>query len=222
MSASDQDYLEGGAREAAMASELAYVRSLAEEGRDAPLVGGVHYVLWGGLMGAASLCAFLILTGVAPIRGVPVSAPWIVAGLIGWCASLLMRRVTGPKPGALTMGNRTAQAVWFAVGIFVTAFWVGLMIVHDDFTQYGVPRYFLFSLMFPVSFGVYGVAFYATATAARLSWLKGFALLSWGFSVAALFLMTSNYQFLLGAAGCFLCAGLPGLLLMRQEPKVIV
>ncbi|WP_375202069.1 hypothetical protein [Hyphococcus sp.] len=222
MSASDKDYLEGGRREAALASDLAYVRSLAEEGRDAPLVGGVFYFIWGGLMSAASLFAFLILTGVAPIGGVPVLAPWAVAGLIGWAASMFMGMRLGAKPGAFTMGNRTARAVWLAVGLFMTVFWLGLMIVHDDFTEFGVPSHFLFYLMFPVAFGVYGVAFYATATAARLNWLKGFALLSWGFAVAALFLMTSNYQFLLGAAGCFFCAALPGLILMRQEPKDII
>ena len=34
-----------------LVSELAYVRTLAEEGRDAPLIGGRYYVIWGGLMG---------------------------------------------------------------------------------------------------------------------------------------------------------------------------
>jgi hypothetical protein len=96
------------------------------------------------------------------------------------------------------------------------------MFAHDNFTALGVPPYFLFAMMFPVAFGVYGVAFYASAVAARLDWLKWFALLSWGFSIASLFLAGSDYQFLLGAAGSFACAALPGLLLMREEPKEIV
>lgn len=225
MNAGEKEYgaLSGGARdEAALASDLAYVRTLAEEGRDAPLVGGIYYLIWGGLMCAAALISYLILIGLLPVTGVPVLAPWLVAGVIGWAFSFWVGGRIGAKPGAFTMGNRTARAVWFAVGLFMTAFWIGLMIVHDDFAAYGVPRYFLFSLMFPVAFGVYGIAFFATATAARLDWLKGFALLSWGFSVAALFLMTSNTQFLLGAAGCFFCAAVPGFLLMREEPKDIV
>ena len=44
-----------------LASELAYVRSLAEEGRDAPLVSGVYYLLWGGLMTVAALIVFRVL-----------------------------------------------------------------------------------------------------------------------------------------------------------------
>lgn len=205
-----------------LASELAYVRSLAEEGRDAPLVSGAYYLLWGGLMTVAALIVFLVVIGVLPFGRAGVFGPWMVAGAVGWAASMWLGRRGGKKPGALTLGNRTASAVWFAVGVFMTAFWVALMFVHDDFTAYGVPRYFLFSLMFPIAFGVYGVAFFATAVAARLKWLKGFALASWAFSVASLFLLVSDYQFLLGAAGTFCCAVVPGALLMRNEPKDIV
>jgi hypothetical protein len=205
-----------------LASELAYVRSLAEEGRDAPLVGGIYYLLWGGLMGVAALIVFMVLSGVLALGLPGVFGPWIVAGVTGWAASMAIGRSGARKPGSLTLGNRTAQAVWFSVGVFMTLFWIALIFVHDDFTAAGVPAYFLFTLMFPVAFGLYGVAFFATAVAARLKWLKGFALLSWAFSAASLFLLASDYLFLLGAAGSFSCAALPGVLLMRSEPKDIV
>lgn len=205
-----------------LASELAYVRALAEEGRDAPLIGGFYYLLWGGLMGGAALISYLIAAGVVSFGRFGIFGAWIAAGLIGWAASFLSGRRTGAKPGALTIGNRTAQAVWFSVEIFMTVFWVAMIVAHDNFIALGVPHYFLFSMMFPVAFGVYGVAFYAGAVAARLDWLKGFAFLSWVFSIVSLFFAGSAYQFLLGAAGSFLCAALPGLLLMRNEPSEIV
>ncbi|GJL91698.1 hypothetical protein [Hyphococcus sp.] len=205
-----------------LASELAYVRALAEEGRDAPLVGGFYYLLWGALMGAAALMAFFMSSGAITLGPVNIYSVWITAGLIGWAASFLNSRRTGVKPGALTIGNRTAQAVWFSVGVFMTLLWIAIIFAHDNFTALGVPPYFLFSLMFPAAFGLYGVAFYASAVAARLDWLKWFALLSWGFSVISLFLSGSHYQFLAGALGSFVCAALPGMLLMREEPKEIV
>ncbi len=205
-----------------LASELAYVRALAEEGRDAPLIGGFYYLLWGGLMGAAALAAFLLATGAVSLGPVNIFSVWITAGLIGWAASLLHDRRSGAKPGALTIGNRTAQAVWFSVGVFMTLLWIAIIFAHDNFTALGVPPYFLFSMMFPAAFGLYGVAFYASAVAARLDWLKWFSLVSWGFSVACVFLAGSNYQFLAGAIGSLVCAALPGFLLMRDEPKEIV
>ncbi len=205
-----------------LASELAYVRTLAEEGATAPLVGGFYYVLWGGLMSAAALLVYAFAIDLLPAGRIGYFLPWIVAGVIGWVLSFTWGRRAAVKPGAMTIGNRTAQSVWFSVGVFMTLLWVTLMVVHDNFTAYGVPRYFLFSLMFPVAFGVYGVAFFATATAAKLLWLRWFAYLAWGFSVISLFLLTSPHQFLAGGVGCFATAALPGVLLMRREPGNIV
>ena len=205
-----------------LAGDLAYVRALAEEGRDAPLLGGAYYLLWGGLMGGAALVAFLGLVGVISLGRGGAFVPWAAAGVIGWIGSMMLARRHARKPGTFTLGNRTAAATWIAVGVFMTVFWIALIFAHDDFTDLGVPRYFLFYLMFPVAFGVYGVAFYATAVAARAGWLKIFAGLSWAFCIAALFLAGSVYQFLAGSLGCFVCAALPGFILMRGEPQEIV
>ncbi|WP_425410260.1 hypothetical protein [Hyphococcus sp.] len=210
------------ARSDDLASELAYVRSLAEEGATAPLVSGFYYLLWGGLMGAAALLVYAVAIGFIPAGTIGYFAPWMVAGLIGWAGSLAWGRKSKIKPGALTLGNQTANSVWFAVGVFMTILWIAFMIVHDNYTQFGVPENFLFTLMFPIAFGVYGVAFYATATAAKLPWLRWFACLAWGFSMLSLFLLGDDLQFLLGGTGCILTAALPGALLMRREPGDIV
>lgn len=205
-----------------LASELAYVRSLAEEGATAPLVGGFYYVLWGGLMGLAALVVYAFAIELLPAVRAGFFIPWVAAGIIGWVVSFAWGKRIDGKPGALTLGNKTAHSVWLAVGVFMTILWFALMFAHDDFTQFGVPEYFLFSFMFPVAFGVYGVAFFATATAAKLPWLRRYAYLAWGFSVVSLFLLGSVHQFLAGSLGCFLTAALPGLLLMRREPGNIV
>ncbi len=205
-----------------LASELAYVRSLAEEGRNAPLIGGRYYVIWGGLIGMAALLSYVDDIGLVELGFMDGFVPWIVAGVIGWGLSFTLGARASGKPGAQTIGNKTAQAVWFSVGIFMTLFWVSMMFAHDNFTDIGVPPYLFFNLMFPVAFGLYGVAFYATATAAQLSWLRYFAFLSWAFAIVALFLLASPHQTLVGALGSFSCAALPGLLLMRNEPSDIV
>ena len=205
-----------------LASELAYVRTLAEEGRNAPLIGGRMYLIWGGLIGAVALASYLNNMGVAGFGFAQGFAPWLTVGVLGWGLSFALGKHARAKPGAMTIGNQTAASVWCAVGIFITLFWGSLFIVHDNFTNIGVPRYFLFTLMFPIAFALYGVAFFATATAARLSWLRYFSFLSWGFSITALFLLDSPHHLLVGAVGSFTCAALPGVLLMRREPSDIV
>lgn len=202
--------------------DLAYVRALAEEGRNTPLVNGLFYVIWGGLIGSAALIVYANVLGLINLGRLGGVWPWVAAGSLGWILSLWLGRQAGGKPGASTIGNRTAQSVWFSVGIFITIFWITLIIVHDNFTAAGLQPYFLFELMFPVAFGLYGIAFYATATAARAEWLRWFAFAAWGFSVLSLFFISSPHQLLIGALGTIVCALLPGLILMRGEPSEIV
>jgi hypothetical protein len=205
-----------------LSDEIAYVRTLAEEGRNAPLVGGVSYVVWGGVISLAALIQFADAMGFIALRGAMGWAPWFAAFGLGWSFSFWFGSRADAKPGARTVGNRTAMSAWQAVGLFISGFFATLFFVHDRFVGVGVPPYFLFGLMFPVAFGLYGVAFFASATAARLDFLRAFAFLAWGFSFASLFLLDSPYQMLVAACGGVACAVLPGIMLMRREPSDIV
>jgi hypothetical protein len=211
-----------GARKERLESDAAYVRALAEEGAEAPLVGGVLYVIWGLVIAVASLVGFLNAYGIVAMPLVGGVRYWLAAFILGWLATFAFgRRVIG-KPGALTVGNRTAAAAWLAVGVFLSLFWIAAMIFGGRLRTAGVEPQVIFGLMFPVAFGVYGIAFYATAVAARLSWMRGFALAAWLFFLAALYHVGDARQLLVGAAGSLICAVLPGFLLMRQEPSEIV
>ena len=202
--------------------DLAYVKALAEEGRNTPLVGGLMYVIWGGLIGTAALISYADDVGwinASFLDGYPL---WVGALIVGWVSCFVIGRKTHRKPGATTLGNKTAMSVWFAVGIFITGFWLTLMVVHDNYVSVGVPPYFLFSLVFPMAFGLYGVAFYATATAGRANWLRLVAVAAWIFAAIELTLMGSVHHLLVGAIGSYVCALAPGLILMRGEPSETV
>jgi|GEM_PF-1015637 len=198
---------------------LAEMRTLAKEGRDAPLINGFMYVLWGGLIGAAALVVFANDKGWLDLGRAGAYAPWLIAIGAGWVLSFYFGPKFARKRGAATIGNRTAMSVWFAVGLSMTGFWFMLMFAHDNFVHLGVPPYFLYNLMFPLSFILYGVAFFATATAARTQWLRWVALLAWVYAALSFALMGSVYQMLIAAFGSFACALLPGLILMRGESK---
>ncbi len=208
--------------QADLASDLAYVRSLAEEGAHAPLVSGRYFVVWGGLMAAASLLVYLNAVGVTNFGNAGFMAPWFVALAAGWIVSYVMRKDVSGKPGAATLGNKTAGSVWYAVGLFMTFFFGALLFAHGNYESLGIPEYFLFSFLYPIGFGLYGVSFWATSTAARVSWLKYFALASWAFSGLLLFFLATSHLFLIGALGLAVCALTPGIILMRREPAMIV
>ena len=206
----------------ALAGEVAYVKALAEEGRNAPLVGGVLYLIWGVVMALAALGTYAGAAGAIDLPFVGGLWFWVAAFIIGWSASFFYGARSSAKPGALTVGNKTARAAWIAIGVFMSAFWIAAMIFKTRLAGAGFETRFLFGLMFPLAFGLYGIAFFATAAAARLDWMRGFAVASWMFSVASLYFIGDARQFLVGAAGSMLCAALPGLLLMRREPSEIV
>ncbi|MCB2096289.1 MAG: hypothetical protein AB7F91_02595 [Parvularculaceae bacterium] len=206
-----------------LAGEIAYVRTLAEEGRNAPLIGGVIYLVWGLVIGLASFLTWLSAAKIIALPNfVGGSAFWVIALACGWGLTFLIGKKVGGKPGALTIGNQTAMAAWFGVGVFMLIYWFSLLALHDRFEADGVKPYALFGTMFPVAFGVYGIAFYATATAARLDWLRGFAAAAWIFSVASLYFFSDARQLLVASVGSLVCAALPGFILMRREPSDIV
>ncbi len=206
----------------ALAGEVAYVKALAEEGRNAPLVGGVLYVIWGVLMTLAALGTYASATGAIALPFVGGLWFWVAAFVAGWAFSFIIGARSALKPGALTVGNKTARAAWIAVGVFMSVFWIAAMVFQGRLAAAGFEPRFLYGLMFPLAFGVYGIAFLATSVAARLDWMRGFAVASWMFSIAALYFAGDARQFLVGAAGSLLCAALPGVLLMRREPSEIV
>lgn len=205
-----------------LAGEIAYVKTLAEEGRNAPLVGGVLYVIWGSVVGLAALLTYVEVAGVLALPFAGTLWFWIAALGVGWAASFTLGPRTERKPGAMTVGNKTAGAAWFAIGVFISLFWVAAIAFQGHFRSAGIEPKFVFGLMFPVSFGLYGVAFYTTAVAARLDWMRGFAVAAWMFSIAALYFLGDAKQLLVGAAGSVVCALFPGVLLMRREPSDVV
>lgn len=203
-----------------LAGDIALVRTLAEEGRNAPLVNGVLYAIWGGVIAIASLLEYLSVVGMLPAGGAIgffMRYLWLAAIAGGWALSFALGGRADRKPGASTIGNRTANAVWLGVGIFITLLWIAnLLSPVIPGAEHRVGRSIS---MFPVVFGVYGVAFFATASAARLPWMRGVAVASWIFCLASYYFIGADEQLLVGAAGSIVVALLPGIALMRRAPQ---
>jgi hypothetical protein len=205
-----------------LAGEIAYVKALAEEGRNAPLVGGALYVLWGAVIALAAGLSYLRYSGAIELAVVGGVWFWLGAIAVGWVASVAIGRRSHAKPGSLTIGNKTATAAWFAIGVFMSLFWIAAAAFRGHLASKGIDANYVFGLMFPIAFGLYGVAFYTTAVAARLDWMRGFAVAAWVFAIASFYFVGDLKQLLIGAAGSLICASLPGIILMRREPSEIV
>ena len=96
------------------AEQLAFLRSLAVAGQDAPLTAGPYLVAGGAWFGVASLFHWAVSSGLLDLEPSAYGAIWIAAALgFGINLFLLVRRDSDrPESGS----NRALNAVWTAIG----------------------------------------------------------------------------------------------------------
>ncbi|WP_306253099.1 hypothetical protein [Parvularcula sp. IMCC14364] len=200
--------------------DLAYVRAIAEEGRNVPLVSGSSFIVWGGIIGTTALIQFFMSLGVLP--SVNMIALWSTAFVLGWTVGTVVSNRSNQAPGASSVGNRIVGAVWSACGIFISLYWLSLVAAYFLYRGDLAPVGFLFATMFPVAFGIYGVAFYVTAIAANQSWYKWVSVGSWTISVILILTLMTDMMLLLSALGTYAVVLAPGLIMLKDQPSDIV
>lgn len=197
--------------------DLARLRAIAEEGRNAPLLGGWHLILWGGAIATALLVNWAVVERLLPWPGHALAIIWFGIISAAWIGSALLGRREAGKPGEFTIGNKVERAVWTAVGGFLTTLAVALLVRA---ILIGDPQaWSLFAMMSPVSFGAYAVALSASASAANAGAGRICALLSLGFAAATVFLIGDPAQYPVAAAGVALVTIPTGLRHLRAERR---
>lgn len=202
--------------------DLAYIKAIAEEGRNTPLIGGRNFMVWGSLVGTAALVVFLMEIDVIP--GFDQMMLWTGTLVLGWVLSFVLNGKSDERPGASSLSNRTVNAAWFACGIFVTIYWLSIVAASLLVQEGGYPVRFLLATMFPVAFGLYGLAFFATAVVAHQPWYQWISVVSWAIACALLLCLSvapSAYM-LIAAIGTYAVVLVPGYVMLRNEPSDIV
>lgn len=197
-----------------MLSDLAYARTLAEEGRSAPLLGGAHLSFWGVLVAIAFTGQWAILEGRLPyFGGAAFASLWMSFGVAAAIGAVLLRQRIGSKPGLTTIGARTEHAVWSAAGFAIFAVVVGslarMVMTQDPTAPNAIPG---------AAFALYGAALFATAEISGHVWLKRFAWLSFSAALTLCLFANENWAYLVGAAASLLVLLVPGIILLRREP----
>lgn len=201
-----------------LSSDLAYLRDLAEAGKTAPLIGGRFLVMWGALVTISYIGHFLIVSGVA---GLPISALGVMWGVFlaaGLSGQFLLQRTMPDKPGEAAINNRVSALIWSASGFVLFAYFAGV-VLRVVLTGEGYEG-FIWSV--PVILGLYGLSQFISgvfSASVPLKWAGRGAI--FGAMVAGA-MTGSNLIWLLGAAIAFATVFLPGLALLKSEPREIV
>ncbi|KCZ50988.1 hypothetical protein HY29_06460 [Hyphomonas beringensis] len=201
-----------------MADDLAYIRDLAEAGKNAPLLGGRFLVLWGGLTTAAYIGHYAIAEGMFGLQPVAFAIMWIAYAILG-VGGMYLLKMSYPdsKPGRASTGNKVSALVWQASGYFLGAYFLGAFLsamIFDVFSP------FLWSV--PMVVGLYGLSQYVSGVISNTAPLKLAGILAMLSVVPAILLSGTNYMWLLGSAVAAVCVLAPGIILMRHEPSETV
>lgn len=194
--------------------DLDYVRRLAESGAHAPLLGGRFMLWWGLCLTIAYVAHHFALRGTIGDGRSIFGIIWISFSVAGVAGQFFLARTMPGKSGTGSAGNRASHPVWMAAALSITSMVVGTVIAARSGAGPAT-----FDWIVPVAFAVYASALIATGTLARdaVTRLAGYgAAIMVGLFTAMIF---SPDRYLLAAAGVFLTVFVPGLLLLRAEPR---
>jgi hypothetical protein len=197
--------------------DLAYARSVAEEGRRAPLLGGPYLTFWGVLNALAFTAQWGILQGLLPFAGgLSFFLLWFGYGLVALLGMTLLRMRTRSKPGLTTIGARAEKALWngAAIALFAVVLGsIGRMAMTSDPTAPNV--------ILGAAFALYGAALFGTASLSQHTWLRGFGWLSASVALTLSLFANADWAYIIAAVGSLLGLTLPGLILLKREPAAI-
>ena len=201
----------------AIRDDIAFMKALAEEGRSAPMRGGLILVAAGLLFGAASLVHWSIATGVLNVPPISLLLTWLAAAALFFVALTVISRRLRNQPGANTTGNRASGIAWAAAGWSIFAIGIAFFIASARNDQW-----IIMDLYAPVVVALYGGGWAVTASMTRTKWLWWVSIGSFAAAAGLGWLAGDADIYLAYAAALFLLAFVPGLVLARREPSDIV
>lgn len=194
--------------------DLAYLKTLAEEGRGAPVLAGPYMALGGGLFGSVSLVQYGILTRALPLPPQALGWLWLAGGLAFALALPLLNRRTRNQPGGASTLNETIGVVWTHSGLVIWVMFVALTVYGFRMSDWSA-----FNLFPSVILALYGLCWMAAAHIGRTPWLRAIGLGGFAAAVGLAAVAGGPGLWLAYAAALFALGLVPGLVLMRREAR---
>jgi len=190
-------------------ADLAYMKSLAVEGQNLPLSGGIVLFLAGLIFGTAALVHYALIE-TATFLPLAIWGVWGGALLIFAVASVV------GMSGRATSGvkNRVTGSVWRAVGTAVL-----IMIAVLALAMYRLDTSIFTVIIAPLVLILYGVAWWVVASLVALREFVGVAIGCFVGALQLAWFSGSAEQILIYALSLWLLVALPGWLMMRREGR---
>lgn len=199
-------------------NDLDYVKTLAEEGRNAPLLGGRIGLMWGLLLAITFTGHWFIASGAAGLHQKWLMFLWIGFGVIGGLGSAVLGRSIAGKAGLTTTGNRAERIIWSSFGLAMLICFAGIFV--NVILNKGTVL--SFDLMLVLGWAGQGLAYLSVARLSGDTQLKIPAIMAFCTAFAVLIFYGGTTIYLISAVSALITVVLPGLAQMRREPSDVV
>lgn len=198
--------------------DIAYMKALADEGSQGPLLGGSILVMAGLVFGLASVVEWAMASDLlSDGGGIGHLWNWGLSGLVFAIGLIVLIRRGKGRPGELSPSNRAFANAWMGVGIAIFSMAVSLSVMSFQL-QSPLP-----AMVFPsLIFALYGSGWAISAAMSGQKWLWGPAFGGWALAPVVAWFTGDPVQYLVYAAGLILLALVPGVILMRGEPSEVI
>jgi len=197
--------------------DIAYMRSMAQAGQQAPLLNGPIMVAAGLIFGAANLAQWVIVSDLVAVEPIVMLWVWLTAGAAFSVALFFLIRRASRKPGYGSTGNKAVGAAWSALGFGIFVMWLSLMAVG-----FSSGNWELMWAMPSIVATTYGTAWMVSAAFSSQRWMTVVGLISYAGAIACGALIGNPDIYLVFSVLMVLTGLVPGLALMRQEPAEVV
>lgn len=185
--------------------EITWIKQMAEEGRNGPLLGGSISIWWGGLGFVMLLIHWATLAEYMPWPIGYIGIGWFLFAVIGVIGTVILGKRLQNTPGVSAISNQVSSAAWTMVMFGIFSFVAGCVFA----VVFGGAPPWVFNGILPVAFICYGIAYGVTAklTKNRSCFLASMA--SFLLAPVLMALLLSNTVYLLAAFGVLLVMVLP-------------
>lgn len=185
-------------------ADLAYIRQLMADTRQAAYVSGGYFIVWGIVIGLGLIGSWFTATGAWTLSPMLY---WAVCLALGGIGTFFLVRAELREPVEAPAG-RLIGMVWMSMGIsMLIIFFIGVgsgnLAGHH---------------MSPLSSALVGGAVFMTGTLAGINWLRNLSL-GWWAGAAVMFAWPGLYTLLLMGVMLFALYVVPGLILIRMKRR---
>ena len=195
------------------AADIAWMRRVAEEGRQAPMEGASILFGAGLIYGVGSLGHWAVASGWAGLGMEAVNYIWLAATLLFFLLLVTVLTRLKRDRGVVTSANLASGTAWASVGWGIFALAVSMIVL--TWRLGGEAAMVTLALMPSTIMVFYGSGWAVTAAMQRSRPLWALAIASFAAAPLIAALVGQAEQYLAYAAALFLLMALPGFLLMR-------